>query len=199
MGSKLSRAFYRQDTTSVARKLIGKRLVHLVNGRRLAGIIVETEAYLGINDPACHTYGGRVTPRTHAMYLNGGHSYVYRIYGMYLCFNVVTRTTQHPEAVLIRAVEPEAGLALAHMQLLRPVKSLTDLASGPAKLCQAMGIDIECNTLDLLDSKLWIENAKRIRTDQIIARPRIGIDYAGPARKWPLRFYWQGNPHISKP
>ena len=108
--NKLPLDFYRQKTAVVAKKLLGKTLVHIVNGQRISGIITETEAYLGTTDRACHTFGDRRTTRTEAMYLPGGHSYVYFIYGMYNCFNVVTRDEKSPEAVLIRALEPVDGI-----------------------------------------------------------------------------------------
>lgn len=98
--------FYQRNTETVAIELLGKKLVHCIGNQRISGIITETEAYLGLKDKACHTYGGRKTDKTRSMYLHGGHAYVYFIYGKYFCFNVVTLTDQHPEAVLIRALEP---------------------------------------------------------------------------------------------
>jgi DNA-3-methyladenine glycosylase len=189
--------FYHRKTDEVARRLLGCTLVHIVNGQRLAGRIVETEAYMGIEDPACHTFGDRRTLRTKSMYLDGGHAYVYLIYGMHFCFNVVTRAIDVPEAVLIRAVEPTEGIEV--MRELRNAKSKKvlktsvaklnkNLANGPGKLCQALAIDRSCDGLPLTNAELFIEEGQRIDEKKIIAGPRIGVAYAGIAAAWPLRF-----------
>ena len=184
---KLSQRFYLRDTTTVARDLLGCTLVHVVNGKRLSGRIVETEAYLGLLDPAAHTYGGRRTERTRSMYLHGGHAYVYFIYGMHFCINVVTRKTGVPEAVLLRAVEPIDGIEF--MRQRRNVKKDRDLANGPGKLCQAMSIDRTFDGVSFLSETLFIEARSRKRLDSLIEiSPRIGVDYAGDAAHWPLRF-----------
>ena len=166
---------------------MGCTLVHHSQGKRLAGRIVEVEAYLGIRDRAAHTYGGRRTDRVRSMYLEGGHAYVYFIYGMHFCLNVVTHKEDVPEAVLIRAIEPLEGIET--MRALRRVKNDRDLANGPGKLCQALAIGRECDGL-LLDeeSGLYIERGPKVDTKLIKAGPRIGVDYAGPAALWPLRF-----------
>lgn len=196
MGRRLALDFYLRDTETVARDLIGKRLVHVVDGERLSGVIVETEAYLGIADRAAHSFGDKRTPRTESMYLEGGHSYVYFIYGMHYCFNVVTGPAEHPEAVLIRALVPTEGVE--RMKLRRQSAREVDLASGPGKLCQALGIDRSCDRVSLVKSKkLFIENGPALK-GEIIASPRIGVAYAGEAAQWPLRFSLVGNPHVSK-
>lgn len=191
-------AFYKQKTEIVAKSLLGKRLVHLLpNGTRLSGIIVETEAYLGIKDRACHTYNNKRTSRTEAMYLEGGHSYVYFIYGMYDCFNVVTRASDEPEAVLIRALEPSEGIE--QMQKYRQQIKVHNLCSGPGKLCQALKINRQLNAHLLTEQPLWIEDTGlNIRKGQIISKPRVGVQYAGTHAAWPLRFYIKNNPFISK-
>lgn len=198
MSSKLPIEFYTRDTTKVAKQLLGKILVHTDrSGNRLSGRIVETEAYLGVTDRACHTFGERRTNRTRTMYLGGGHAYVYLIYGMYDCFNVVTQKQGVPEAVLIRALEPIEGVEL--MKKNRPrAKRDIDLTSGPGKLCSALAIDRKCDGI-LLDSEtLFIEDAPLLKPSQIEASPRIGVDYAGEAAAWPLRFTEKLNPYVSK-
>ena len=188
----LTQKFYRSGTEKVARELLGCTLVHVVDGVRLSGRIVETEAYLGIGDAACHSFGDRRTPRTETMYLDGGHAYVYFIYGMHFCFNVVTRKVGEPEAVLIRALEPLEGIE--EMKLRRDVDKLkkftpTQLANGPAKLCQALGINRSQNAVSLQSSTLFIEKGLwKIDPSEIVSSPRVGVDYAGEAASWPLRF-----------
>lgn len=194
--NKLPISFYKKNTDQVAKRLLGKTLVHIYKGKRLSGIITETEAYLGIKDRACHTFGGRRTTRTESMYLPGGYAYVYFIYGMYNCVNVVTRTEAHPEAVLIRALEPIDGIE--QMMKNRNSKNLLNLTTGPGKLCQAMAITKENNTQSLLSDTLFIEDTGTIPTANIVARPRIGIAYAEEAIHWPLRFYIKDSKYISK-
>lgn len=184
----LPRKFYQQDTITVARELIGKRLVHREHGGRiLTAMITETEAYLGHEDPACHTYNNRRTERTEAMYLEGGHAYIYFIYGMHFCFNVVTRSTSEPEAVLVRGAFPLGGIGVMK-QRRRKARSIADLANGPAKLCQAFSLDRRHNGLNLLKSELVITPYKEFADSEVIATPRVGVDYAGDAAHWPLRF-----------
>lgn len=182
-------SFYQRRTEKVAQELLGKTLYHKTStGQLTAGIITETEAYLGINDQACHTFQGRRTARTESMYKMGGHSYVYFIYGVHYCFNVVTLNEKCPEAVLIRALKPIKGLEL--MRKRRGTDIDKNLCSGPGKLCQAMAIRKEENGLLLTGKKLWIE--ENIPWSQIKKNiqesPRIGIPYAGVAQEWPLRF-----------
>lgn len=186
MAKKLPLRFYRRDTTAVARELLGCRLVHIVNGQRLSGRIIETEAYLGLTDRACHSYGGRKTERVKSMYLAGGHAYVYFIYGMHFCFNVVTRGAREPEAVLIRALEPEEGVA--EMRRRRRIALDRDLANGPGKLCQALAIDRSCDGADLTHDILFIEHGLPQEAESLAISERVGIEYAGEAAMWPLRF-----------
>ena len=188
------------DSVTVAQRLLGQRLVRIIDGTRLAGIIVETEAYLGATDKAAHTYGGRRTKRNEAMYLPGGHAYVYFTYGMHHCLNVVCSRDGEGVAVLIRAIEPTEGVQ--QMFARRPrARTVTDLCSGPAKLCQALAIDRRLNALDLRRSRaLFVERIRaRAMPDHLIGRsPRIGIDSAGEWAEKPLRFFAIGNLHVSR-
>ncbi len=199
---KLDRSFYLKDTVTVARQLLGKLLVHEVDGKRISGIIVETEAYLGTEDRAAHTFGGRRTLRNEAMYGLGGHAYIYIIYGMYYCFNVVTGHEGVPEAVLVRALEPLEGLdfmaAARYKKDYAPLstRQMINLTNGPGKLCMALTIDRSLNGEDLCGSRVYIED--RNETHDICSSKRIGIDYAGDDRDLPLRFYIQNNKYVSK-
>lgn len=196
MGTKLSSEFYRRNTQTVARQLLGKKLVHQVNGQRLSGLITETEAYLGIKDRACHSFGGRSTERIQSMYLDGGHAYVYFIYGMYFCFNVVTRSDRHPEAVLIRALEPLEGIE--QMEINRNENNIKKLANGPGKLCLALDINKKQDGLSLLGDEIFIEDYQNVPRTKIVSRPRVGISSAQEAVLWPLRFYIKESKFISK-
>jgi DNA-3-methyladenine glycosylase len=201
MARKLPLSFYRRDTEQVAKDLLGKKLVRIYKGQRISGIIVETEAYTGSEDKACHGFGHRRTERTKALYLDGGFSYVYLIYGMYYLLNAVTGHTEEPTAVLIRAIEPCEGLDL--MRTFRRAKddsrkSDLGLANGPGRLCEALNIDKKLNMLELTGSELFIEDAEKISTKLILATPRIGVDYAGESAAWPLRFLIRDNLFVSK-
>ena len=192
-------SFYRQNTVDVARKLLGQRLVHIVDGKRLSGIIVETEAYLGAEDPACHTFEFRKSERNRSMYLTGGHSYVYQIYGLHYCFNVVTRTSKHPEAVLIRALAPDENIEMQMQR--RQTNRLENIASGPGKLCSALAIDRSCDGLALTKRPLFIERVRSrfLKDEDIVSSARVGVDYAGEAAAWPLRFSIREHNCVSKP
>jgi DNA-3-methyladenine glycosylase len=193
----LSRAFYRRPAPEVARALLGCLLVHERGGERLVLRLVETEAYLGAPDRASHAWGGRRTARNESLYLPGGHAYVYFIYGMYDMLNVVTRPAGCPEAVLLRALEPLEGIE-AMRALRHSARRNRDLASGPGKLCRALGITRRLNGTDLLGPELWIEPGGLRRGEHIGRGPRIGVDYAGRDALRPLRFYIEGNPHVSR-
>jgi DNA-3-methyladenine glycosylase len=176
---KLPLRFYRRDTEVVAQELLGKRLVRIFRGKRYSGIIHEAEAYLGENDSACHTWKRRNTKRVQPMYLAGGHTYIYFVYGMHYCFNVVTRGKNEPEAVLIRAlVSDEEDSPVWGKKM-----------DGPAKLCKALHIDQKLNGLSLLSDRIFVEETGLV--PKIQKGPRIGVDYAkeGGAWKWPLRFW----------
>ena len=193
---KLARDFYQRSTLTVARELLGKRLVRVVDGQRLLGLIVEVEAYIGEDDAACHAACGR-TPRNEAMYGPPGHAYVYFIYGMHHCLNAATEEEGFPAAVLIRALEPLEGLEI--MRRYRPARSDKELTNGPAKLCQAMAIDRSFNGVALCTSKdLFIEEWPMVAPEEIGTSPRIGIKADEVAMSVPWRFYLQGNAFVSR-
>jgi len=195
---KLPRAFYtRGDAVAVARELLGSLLVAPARGgRRVSGIIVETEAYRGPEDRASHAYGGRRTRRTETMYARGGTAYVYFVYGMYHQFNVVTGVADVPHAVLVRALEPLEGVDL--MRRRRGGVALRELTSGPGKLCIALAIDRRLDGADLLRDRIWLEPGRRVSPAAIAAGPRVGIDYAENWAARPWRFWLRGNPFVSR-
>jgi DNA-3-methyladenine glycosylase len=199
MATRLSKEFYARDTVNVARELLGKRLVHLLpDGTRLSGRIVETEAYLGVEDPAAHVFGGRRTPRVEPMYGEPGMSYIYFIYGVYFCFNVSTVAKDVPEAVLIRALEPIEGIEF--MRARKPDLPVEFLANGPGKLCNALQLTRAQNALDMTTSpELWIENDGTIKDVALVDGPRIGIGDRHDAVHWPLRFGVRSHPSLSPP
>lgn len=174
----------------------------LDDGTRLAGRIVETEAYLGEADRAAHSFGGRRTARNESMWGEAGHAYVYFVYGMHHCMNVVAEGPGRPAAVLLRALEPVAGHETMRRLRLggRPARRLadTDLCSGPAKLAQALQLDRSLDGADLVTGeRVYIERGGRIAPSRIVAARRVGVDYAGDWASRPLRFYLAGNPHVS--
>ena len=173
--TRLNRKFYERDTLKVARALLGKKLVRRFSGVELSGMIVETEAYCGVADSACHAHRGK-TLRNSVMFGPPGRSYIYFTYGMHYMLNLVTEDEGNPCAVLIRAVRPLTGIT--EMEFRRK-KQGAELTNGPAKLCQAFGIDKSLNGWDLTCGKeLWVENYKNIADKSILTTPRIGIDYA---------------------
>ena len=192
---RLPRSFYSRSTLDVASDLLGKVLVRKLGRRRLSGKIVETEAYVGPHDLACHASKGR-TPRTSVMFGPPGYAYVYMIYGFYFCLNVVTEPLGYPAAVLIRGVEPLENVDLMRQLRNNPERE-TNIASGPGKLCMAMSIDKQLNGADLLGTTIWIEDRK-LDPGPILTSPRVGVDYAGEYRDKPWRFYVDGNPHVSR-
>ena len=184
----LPRSFYERDTVVVAPTLVGQRLVRMLNGRRLSGLICETEAYGGADDPASHAY--RRTPRSAIMFGPPGVAYVYFIYGMHHCLNVVTAGDGHPGAVLIRGVFPAEGIEIMRGQ--RPGVADRHLTDGPGKLCQALGITFTLNGSDLTeDAELFITPGEQINTREIMATPRIGVRGDEETRTRPWRFVWQ--------
>ncbi len=195
--SCLSRDFFARDTLTVARELLGQRLVRARDGERLSGRIVEVEAYVGEDDQASHARPGP-TRRNAPMYGPPGHAYVYLIYGMHHCFNVVTGPEGFPAAVLIRALEPMEGIE--QMQDLRGGRSDLPLASGPARLCQALDVDRHFDGADLCtpDALLFLEKDVPIPTDTIATGPRVGVRGDEVAVTVPWRFYVENNPHVSR-
>lgn len=168
---KISRHFYNQKTLKVAKELLGKFLIHKIGRQKLVGMITETEAYCGPNDLASHASRGR-TPRTEIMFGEAGHAYIYLIYGMYYCFNIVTERKNYPAAVLIRGVKAKEAI------------------NGPGKVCQYLKIDKKLNGADLTGSKLWVEDrGVQIKKSAIKRGKRIGVDYAGRYKDKKWRFY----------
>jgi len=191
----LDRSFYERPTLDVARDLLGRVLVRRLNARRLAGKIVETEAYVGPHDLACHASKGH-TPRTSIMFGPGGFAYVYMIYGFHFCLNAVPESEGYPAAVLIRAVEPLENVECMRSLRKHPERD-SNIASGPGKLCMAMSIDKKLNGEDLTGTVLWIEDYG-LDAGPIETSPRVGVDYAGEYKEKPWRFYIRGNPHVSR-
>jgi DNA-3-methyladenine glycosylase len=193
---KISRSFYEQPTVDVARQLLGKYLVRKHPDGKTVGRIVETEAYVGPHDLACHAARGR-TARTEIMFGRPGHAYVYFIYGMYHCLNIVTEEIDHASAVLIRALEPVEGIDL--MKKRRRSEELRNLANGPGKLCLALAIDKALNGADMCGGNvLYVEDRGEAKL-KISATPRIGVDYAGKWKDKPWRFLVRGSEFVSKP
>jgi DNA-3-methyladenine glycosylase len=180
---KLPRKFYDRDTIVVAHELLGKCLVHVAGGVERVGRIVEVEAYLGPHDLAAHSARG-LTPRTKTMFGPPGHAYVYLIYGMHHCMNVVTQPEGVASAVLLRALEP--------------VRNIETRTQGPGLLCRALHIDRRMNGHDLVSDDFHIADDGYPKVFPIARRPRIGVDYAGRWARRLLRFYIRGNPYISR-
>lgn len=194
----LPASFFQGETVLIARALLGCILWRRLGNETLAVRIVETEAYLGANDPASHARGGLRSKRNEAMYLPGGHAYVYFTYGMHYCVNVVTAEDGIAEAVLLRAGEPVTGIDEMRWRREAARKD-TDLTNGPAKLCQALAIDRGLDGASLRGPDLVLTSRDRpLRDDEIGVSRRIGVDYAGEAAAWPLRFFVKGNRCVSK-
>lgn len=186
------RDFYLKKTIIVAKKLLGSYLVRSLGKDLLVGKIVETEAYLGFRDPACHSFKGK-TERCRVMFGKGGHFYVYFIYGFHNCLNVVTEKEGIPEAVLIRALEPVEGIEI--MKKLR--KGKKNLTSGPGVLCEALKIDRSFNGHPVTKKPLQIFKGED-KKFEICQVKRVGVDYSGNAKEWKLRFYIKNNKFVSK-
>lgn len=193
----LTRNFFAQPTLTVAREMLGQRLVREIEGRRLAGLIVEAEAYIGLRDTANHASRGR-TPRTQVMFGPPGYIYVYVIYGMYYMLNFITEPEGFPAAVLIRAIEPVEGIEV--MQSLRQRARGRYLTNGPGKLTQALGVDKNLNMWDATQGRqLWLEAGERLPDTSVAIGPRVGIDSAAAKdRLAPWRFWIAGNRFVSK-
>lgn len=181
---KLTRRFYNRAPEIVAQELLGMHLVHVSRGVERVGRIVEVEAYLGPHDLASHSSKGR-TARTEVMFGPPGHAYVYMIYGMHYCMNVVTGAEGTASAVLLRAMEP--------------VSNVSERTCGPGLLCRAMRIDLKQNGCDLTGDRLYLAAPTSLTRGTIVRRRRIGVDYAGSWANRLLRFYLKGNSHISRP
>lgn len=209
----LAPEFYRRAAREVARDLLGRYLVRrLPDGERLVLRLVETEAYQGEGDRASHAWAGPVTPRSRRLFREGGHAYVYLIYGMHHCLNAVAGGADDGQAVLLRAGEPVAGeermralrrlgpggdggRARAGGRPLRP----GDLAGGPGRLCQALAVDRSFDGVPLWEGDLVIARGEPVPDREVVRGPRVGVAYAGEAAEWPLRFAVRGHPHVSRP
>jgi len=191
--------FYRQaDVLAVSKQLLGKCLFTCIDNQLTGGVIVETEAYKAPEDRASHAYGMKRTKRNEAMYQPGGISYVYLCYGIHALFNIVTNQEGIPHAILIRAIEPITGIKT---MLARRRKSKTDrsLTGGPGALSQALGMTVQHNGLSLRGPKIWVEDIQvTVPENEILASPRVGIDYAGEDARLPWRFRIRNNPWTSK-
>ena len=221
---KLKKTFFARETTKVATDLLNCVLVRVTEtGTVLKGRIVETEAYLGLKDDSCHSFGNRKTKRTEVMYLPGGYAYIYFTYGMYYCFNIVTAGRGEPEAVLIRALEPIKGIlemkknrlkksidrrvsqessssflarAEARSRGLNTI-SIKKLSSGPGRLCQSLNISKSLNGVDIEGPYLYMEKGNSIPLENISVSERIGLSPFRLSGCWPLRFYIKDNPFVS--
>ncbi len=180
---KLSRDFFNRETTIVAPELLGKLLVYNTHDEQRIGRVVEVEAYLGPGDLAAHSARGP-TPRTRAMFGPPGHAYIYLVYGMHICMNVVTEPEGTGTGILLRALEP--------------VQNLSDNTRGPGRLCKALGITLADYGRDLCGSELYFAQDPDTAPFSIVRRPRVGVDYAGEWAHKPLRFYVEGNKYVSR-
>ncbi|EJO5347840.1 DNA-3-methyladenine glycosylase [Clostridium botulinum] len=200
---RLTRDFYSKDARVLAQELLGKVLVREIDGIKLRGKIVETEAYIGAIDKACHAYGGRKTKKTEPLYGKPGIAYVYFIYGKYFCFNIICKKEGEAEGVLIRAIEPLENMNfISKLRFNKELEQLNNyqrknLTSGPSKLCMAFGIDKDNNRQDLCEStSLYIEDNSN-NDFEIVKAKRIGIDYAKEAKDFLWRYYIKDNPFVS--
>ncbi len=196
----LPRSFFRRPVETVARELLGRWLVRrLPDGRRVLRI-VETEAYLGIPDRASHAWNGRRSARNESLYRAGGCAYVYLIYGMHHCLNAVAGEAGDGSAVLLRAGEPVAGeTAMATARGLERKPRPGEVAGGPGKLCRALAVARELDGAPLYRGELAVARGEPLAAERVATGPRIGVDYAGAAAAWPLRFAERGNAHVSRP
>jgi DNA-3-methyladenine glycosylase len=192
---RLGTEFFVRDAVTVAHDLVGKHLIRRLDGSEVVCRIVETEAYMGPTDKASHAYKNRASKRTEVFYRRGGYLYIYFIYGMYYCCNIITNVADRPEAVLLRAVEPLAGIDVIRKR--RNTQRPRDLTNGPGKLCQALDIDGRLYGYDVTEGQeLWLEDPHE--TFPVIASVRINIDYAGEYRDKPWRFYIEDSPFVSR-
>jgi DNA-3-methyladenine glycosylase len=199
--ARFARKFFARDTLAVARDLLGVRLVRLLDGQRLSGIVVECEAYIGQDDTACHASRGR-TRRNEVMFGPPGYAYIYFTYGMHWMLNVVTEAEGFPAAVLLRAIQPVEGIET--MRALRKAQGNSradrSLTGGPARLTQALAIDQTLNGADLVGGeRLWLERDARVPDGSVGCGPRIGVQYAAEKdRLAPWRFWVRDNPYVSR-
>lgn len=197
---KLQYPYYlNQDVIFLAKDLLGKVLFTKINDEVTAGIIVETEAYFGVQDKASHAYGNRRTGRTEVLYNEGGVSYVYLCYGIHYLFNIVTGVKDDPHAVLVRGIEPLVGKEIMEVRRKMPFTKAA-ISAGPGSAAKALGIDRSFNNKDLTGEEIWIEDhGIRYHDEEIAAGPRIGVAYAQEDAFLPWRFFVKGNKYVSKP
>lgn len=192
-----SEKYFYQDAISLAKDMVGKHITRIIDGHEIAGKIVETEAYMGIDDRASHTYSGKKTKRTEILYSEGGLAYIYRIYGIYNCLNIVANRESIPQAVFIRALEPVSGIEYMKKYRQTKISNIKNLTNGPSKLCQSLAIDKQLYGYDLKDGgELYISNSNE--KISIASSPRINIDYAGPDKSKPWRFFDPESEFVSK-
>jgi DNA-3-methyladenine glycosylase len=198
-GSRFRPEEFCKPTLEVARMLLGSVLVHASPQGIAAGRIVEVEAYLGPEDKGSHSYGGKLTDRNRAMFGPRGHAYIYLIYGMYWCFNVVTGPPELPQAVLVRALDPVAGIELMRERLGQPHAPVHSLCRGPGKLCKALGITGKLYGEPLWGDRLFLVPGTSLPPEAIGTSARINIPYAGDYAHAPWRFYVRNHPAVSGP
>jgi DNA-3-methyladenine glycosylase len=188
---KVNADYYQnEDVLFLARDLIGKVLCTNIHHQLVKGLIVETEAYNGVDDRACHAFGGRKTKRNEAMFQNGGIAYVYLCYGLHHLFNVVTSVENDPKAVLIRGIVPIEGIEIV-FERRKNKQSALQIGIGPGKTSQCMGITTELNTASLTGIEIWIEDYQiTVETNEIHVGPRVGVEYAGADALLPYRYQW---------
>ena len=195
---KIPVSYYKNsDTLELSKDILGKKLVTKVDNQITSGIIVESEAYLGVNDKASHAFDNKLTSRTSTMFEEGGISYIYLCYGMHSLFNIVTNNKGIPEAILIRAIKPIDGISMMCKRRNMKEKSY-NLTNGPGKLSQALGITKKLNRQSLHGDDICLEDIKiSFKNNNILSSPRIGVDYAGTDAKLPYRFYIKNNKWVS--
>lgn len=197
-GTKLNYNFFQRNPIIVAKELLGKILVRKSGKYKTSGIIVETEAYLGVEDKACHAYNGKMTERTKILFGPVARAYIYPVYGFYYCLNIVSKEPERPAgSVLIRALQPLEGIKIMKKRRNYKQKDIKNLTNGPSKLCIAMNIDKKLNGCDVCGDQLYILDGKPIPKKWIKRAKRVNIDYAGEAKDWLLRFYIKNNIFVS--
>ncbi len=195
---RFDKSFFEKDALTVAEELLGHFLVRKAEGGNIISMIVETEAYMGPEDKACHAYNNKCTERTSPMFMSGGYAYIYMIYGLNYCLNIVTHKENVPHAVLIRAVEPLTRLDIVS-ERRKKISSIKDYTNGPGKLAKALDIDISLNRCDVMSGEeLYIEKNINKPSFSIVSKPRVNIDYAAEYKDVPWRKYIEGNLFISK-
>jgi len=190
--SKIHLSYYQQDdVVSLAKDLIGKQISSFIDGYLTAGLISETEAYAGIIDRASHAFGNRRTNRTETMYMEGGVAYVYLCYGIHSLFNIVTNKKDIPHAILIRGIIPIQGIDIMSKRCGRVIKSGLPI-NGPGKITRALGINLRHNEISLTGKEIWLDEGRKVKSEDILSLPRVGVDYAGEDALLPYRFLWEG-------